>query len=88
MYVGRKVWICAIHRALRKPWICTLCWQSMDFVYMNSQFFYFLFFLFLFFILFYSFNPCTCMACINQLELHLKPVVYPRTGPASESGSL
>ena len=48
-----------------------------------------------FYILFYFifFNQCMCMACINQLAtcsylaLHLRPVVYPRTGPASEPGS-
>ena len=32
--------------------------------------------------LFNFFNLCMCMACI-----HLRPVVYPRTGPVSEPGS-
>ena len=28
------------------------------------------------------------LACIDQLVLHLRPVVYPRTGPASKPDSL
>ena len=38
------------------------------------------------FIIQFYLNPCTCMVCI-ELALHLRHVVYPRTGPASEPGS-
>ena len=59
--------------------------QSMDCTYRYIQYCKSNFILFYIIILLF-FYPCMCMACI-KLAIHLRHVVYPRTGPAIKPGS-
>ena len=59
VYGGRKVWICTIHGSVLcagNPWIARTRIYVSIFICL---------YLFIYLLLF--FNPCTCMACINQL---------------------